>query len=162
MCADRTVMIRMTNVYIGFGSNRGGRKKNILKALALLESNSLKILKISSFYETVPYGFKKQKKFLNGVVKLKTSLPPEKLLGLCKKIEKEAGRVPSRRWGPREIDLDIIFYGKKIFKSKKLSIPHADLHNREFVLMPLKEIAPGFIHPVLKETVSNIVKKLTD
>lgn len=162
ICADRTVIIRMINVYIGFGSNRGGRKKNILKALALLESNNLKILKISSFYETAPYGFKNQKKFLNGVVKLKTGLPPEKLLGLCKKIEKEVGRVPSRRWGPREIDLDIIFYGKKIFKSKKLSIPHADLHNRKFVLQPLKEIAPGFIHPVFKKSVSSILKKMID
>ena len=162
MCADRTVIIRMTNIYIGFGSNRGGRKKNILKALALLESNNLKILKISSFYETAPYGFKNQKKFLNGVVKLKMGLPPGKLLGLCKKIEKEVGRVPSRRWGPREIDLDIIFYGKKIFKSRKLSIPHADLHNRKFVLISLKEIAPGFVHPALKKTVSSILRKLID
>jgi len=152
----------MVNVYIGLGSNRGNRKKNILKALELLKDNDQKILKMSSFCETEPYGYKNQRKFLNIAAKLKTDLPPEKFLNLCKKIEKEVGRMDRLRWGPREIDLDILFYGYKTYKSKKLSIPHADLHNRKFVLLPLKEIAPGFVHPILKKCVSKILKNLKD
>lgn len=151
----------MTNVYIGLGSNRGNRKRNILKAVELLKDNGQKILKISSFYETKPYGYKNQKKFLNAAAKLKTELPPQKLFKLCKKIEKKVGRVRSFRWGPREIDIDILFYGYEIHKSDKLSIPHADLHNRVFVLLPLKEIAPGFVHPVIKNSVSKILRNLT-
>jgi len=151
----------MRNVYIGFGSNRGDRKKNILSALKLLALNKQKIIKISSLYETEPYGYKKQKNFLNGVAVLKTAMPPEELLNLLKRIEKEAGRRRSFRWGPREVDLDILFYGYKVYKSKTLSIPHADLHNRKFVLLPLNEIAPGFIHPVIKKSVSVILKNLS-
>ena len=150
----------MTNVYIGLGSNKGNRKKNILKAVKLLKDSGQKILKISSFYETKPYGYKNQKNFTNAVAKLKTDLPPEKLLNLCKKIEKKVGRIHSFRWGPREIDIDILFYGYKIHKSKKLSIPHADLHNRTFVLLPLKELAPGFVHPIIRNCISKILENL--
>lgn len=146
----------MTTVFLGLGSNRGNRKKNILRAIKLLKRSGQKVLRLSSLRETKPYGYKKQKKFLNAVVKLKTKLLPSELLELCKKIEKKIGRTKSFRWGPREIDVDILFFGKKIIKNKKLTIPHKDLHNRAFVLQPLMEIAPNFVHPVLKKRVSEL------
>ncbi|PIU83706.1 MAG: 2-amino-4-hydroxy-6-hydroxymethyldihydropteridine diphosphokinase [Elusimicrobia bacterium CG06_land_8_20_14_3_00_38_11] len=146
----------MTTVFLGLGSNRGNRKKNILRAIKLLKRSGQKVLRLSSLRETKPYGYKKQKKFLNAVVKLKTKLLPSELLELCKKIEKKIGRTKSFRWGPREIDIDILFFGKKIIKNKKLTIPHKDLHNRAFVLQPLMEIAPNFVHPVLKKRVSEL------
>ncbi len=146
----------MTTVFLGLGSNRGDRKKNILKAIKLLEKNSQKVLRLSSLRETKPYGYKKQKKFLNAVIKLKTKLSPSELLELCKKIEKKIGRKKSFRWGPREIDIDILFFGKEIIRNKKLTIPHGDLRNRTFVLQPLTEIAPNFVHPVLKKRVSEL------
>ena len=150
----------MTNVYIGLGSNKGSRKKNIMRALSLLSKNRQRVLKVSSFFETQPYGCEKQGPFLNAAAKIGTALPPEKLLVLLKSIEKEVGRTRSFRWGPREIDLDILFYGRRLYKSRKLSIPHADMHNRRFVLLPLKEIAPGFVHPALKKSVSKILENL--
>ncbi len=146
----------MTTVFLGLGSNRGDRKKNISKAIKLLEKSGQKVLRVSSLRETKPYGYKKQKKFLNAVVKLKTKLLPLELLKLCKKIEKKIGRTESFRWGPREIDIDILFFGEKTIKNKKLTIPHGDLHNRTFALQPLTEIAPNFVHPVLKKRVSEI------
>ncbi|MFA5779409.1 MAG: 2-amino-4-hydroxy-6-hydroxymethyldihydropteridine diphosphokinase [Elusimicrobiota bacterium] len=146
----------MTTVFLGLGSNRGDRKKNILKAIKLLKESGQKVLRLSSLLETKPYGYKKQKKFLNAVVKLRTKLLPSELLELCKKIEKKTGRTKSFRWGPREIDIDILFFGKEVIKSKKFTIPHSDLHNRNFVLTPLVEIAPNFVHPVLKKRVSEM------
>jgi len=150
----------MTTVFLGLGSNRGDRKKNILNAIKLLKKNGQKVLRASLLRETKPYGYKKQKKFLNAAVKLKTKLLPLELFELCKKIEKEIGRTKSFRWGPREIDIDILFFGKKVIKSKKLTIPHRDLHNRNFVLTPLVEIAPNFAHPVVKKRVSEIYSVL--
>ena len=146
----------MTTVFLGLGSNRGDRKKNILKAIKLLEKSGQKVLRLSSLRETKPYGYKKQKKFLNAVVKLKTKLLPSELLELCKKIEKKIGRTKSFCWGPREIDIDILFFGKEVINNKKLTIPHSDLHNRNFVLTPRMEIAPNFVHPVLKRLVSEM------
>lgn len=146
----------MITVFVGIGSNRGDRRKNILRAVELLKTNGQKILKISSIRETRPYGYKKQHLFLNAAVKLKTKLLPEDFLLLCKKIEKEIGRKKSFKWGPREIDLDILFFGKKIVKTKKLTIPHGDLHNRGFVLIPLTEISPNLVHPILRKRVSKI------
>jgi len=146
----------MTTVFLGLGSNRGDRKRNILKATKLLEKSEQKVLRASSLRETKPYGYKKQKKFLNAVVKVKTKLLPSELLELCRKIEKKIGRKKSFRWGPREIDIDILFFGKEIIRNKKLTIPHGDLHNRTFVLQPLTEIAPNFVHPVLKKRVSEL------
>ncbi|OGS45765.1 MAG: 2-amino-4-hydroxy-6-hydroxymethyldihydropteridine diphosphokinase [Elusimicrobia bacterium RIFOXYD2_FULL_34_15] len=146
----------MPIVYVGLGSNRGDKEKNILKAITLLKENGQKILKTSSIYKTKPYGYKEQKDFLNAVVKLRTKLNPENFLILCKKIESEIGRKKSFRLGPREIDLDILFFGKRVIKNKKLTIPHKDLHNREFVLRPLREISPNLIHPVLKKRIAKI------
>jgi 2-amino-4-hydroxy-6-hydroxymethyldihydropteridine diphosphokinase len=148
--------IKMATVFIGLGSNKGNRKNNILRAIDLLEKSGQKVLKTSKIYNTAPYGYLKQRSFLNAVIRLKTELLPKKLLKLCKDIEKEIGRKKSFRWGPREIDLDILFFDKKILRSKQLIIPHKDLHNREFVLIPLTEISPNLTHPVFKKRVSEL------
>lgn len=142
--------------YIGLGSNIGDRKKNILKAIEELKKSGQKILKISSIYETKPWGFEKQRKFLNAVVKIKTFLSAVDLLQLCKSIERKIGRKKTFRWGPRKVDLDILFYGKKRINTRKLKIPHPEIKNREFVLRPLKEIAPRLIHSVYGQSISKI------
>lgn len=153
----------MVIAFLGLGSNLGDCKKNITEALCELEKNGNKILKVSSIYETEPYGYKKQPKFLNAVVKIKTTLEPQELLTVCKKIEKKLGRKKTFKWGPRTIDIDILFYGNKKIQKKHLKIPHPELHKREFVLKPLKEVTKQlsenvFIKNYLKTSVNCSIK----
>ena len=147
-------------VYLGLGSNLGERKKNIETSLALLMENpSIKIKKVSSLIETEPEGIKKQPFFLNGVAEIETDLSPSLLLKLLKSIEKALGRKTVRRWGPRIIDLDILLYGDLIIDDDNLKIPHPLLTERNFVLAPLKEIAPEAIHPILGKKIQEISQK---
>lgn len=150
----------MHKVFIGLGSNLGDRKKNIEEAIEKLKSYGLKILKISSIIETEPYGYREQNKFLNAVCLVETDLDPYSLLDLLLRIEKEMGRVRTIKWGPRNIDLDIIFYDDLVIDSETLKIPHPDAHNRSFVMGPMAEIDPDFIHPVLKKTVREILAEI--
>jgi 2-amino-4-hydroxy-6-hydroxymethyldihydropteridine diphosphokinase len=161
------------SVYLSFGSNVGNRFKNIQRAIKLLEEIGFDIIKTSSLYETAPWpirdkslnglkGKKEQPHFLNLVIKGKTKLSPEKLLEEIKKIETTIGRKPARKWGPREIDIDILFYKKEIINTPSLVIPHPQLHKRAFVLIPLKEISPRLIHPLIKKTVSQMLNDLND
>ncbi|MFH2070210.1 MAG: 2-amino-4-hydroxy-6-hydroxymethyldihydropteridine diphosphokinase [Elusimicrobiota bacterium] len=139
---------KSVDVYIGVGANAGNRKKNIFSALELLNmEKDVEIKKCSSIRETPPWGYKNQPKFLNAVWKIRTDVPPEKLLRLLKKIEKRLGRKKTFRWGPRVIDLDILLYGKRVIKTKTLKIPHPHLSERDSVLKPLKEIEPGIKIP---------------
>lgn len=152
----------MHNVYIGLGSNLKDRFTNIKLALYYLATIG-KIVKKSSLYKSSPVENKHQPYFLNCVVKLVTKLLPYKLLKKLKKIEKKLGRKKSKkRYQPRTIDLDILLYDKKIIKSKNLTIPHEKLHKRKFVVWPLAEIAPNFVHPVLKKKIREIKKELRD
>ena len=148
--------------YLGLGSNLGDRRKNIERAIAYLrESAGIRVEKVSSIMETEPAGGPKQGKFLNACLEIKTDLPPADLLRRLKSIERKFGRRQSKvRWGPRTIDLDILLYGKLILKHPGLSIPHALMHERKFVLGPLAEIAPEAGHPVLKKTVKQLLRKL--
>jgi len=131
----------MVVCYLGVGSNLGNRRENIKKALNYLnKTKGIKIDKISRIYETKPLGGPAQGKFLNAAIKIKTSLTPQLLLENIKKIEKDLGRKSTVRFGPREIDLDILFYGDKIIKRRGLVIPHPRMFEREFVLKPLREI----------------------
>lgn len=172
------------SVYLSLGSNIGNRLKNIQKAIKLLKKSGFDIIETSSIYETSPYGVTDQPDFLNLALKGETKFSPEELLKEIKRIEKEIGRKPSREWGPRAIDIDILFYNKEIINipelqpvrsklpkatatpsvgtSNGLKIPHPQLHKRKFVLIPLKEIAPRLVHPVLKKTVSQILKDAGD
>lgn len=145
----------MTIIYLSLGSNIGNRKRNLEKALTELNKSNIKEIKISSLYETEPVG-PKQRNFYNITGKFKTSLQPQDLLKTVKQIEEKLGRTKTYRWGPRVIDIDILFYGKQIIKSKKLIIPHKEIVNRAFVLIPMNEIAPGFIHPIYHKTIKTI------
>jgi len=131
----------MVACYLGMGSNLGKRRENIKKALEYLaRAKGIKIEKRSRIYETEPVGGPAQGKFLNAAVKIRTALTPAALLKTLKKIEKDLGRRQSVRFGPRPIDLDILFYGDKVIKTKSLVVPHPKMFEREFVLRPLREI----------------------
>lgn len=150
----------MSVSYIGIGSNLGNRHKNCLHAIELLEIRGIKVKKKSSMYETGPWGVKDQPRFINMVIQIETSLMPHELLGVLKDIEKEIGRKDSFHWGPRIIDLDILLFNEIVMNDKKLQIPHPYLHEREFVLRPLDEIAPDVIHPVLNMSINKLAHKM--
>ncbi len=151
----------MTDVYIGIGSNVGDRKKNIRRALELLEEEST-IIKKSPIHETEPEGFAYQNLFLNCVVHVETNHDPMTLLEFLQDVEKRLKRVETMKNGPRTIDLDILFYGENIIDTDELTVPHPQLHTRTFVLIPLNEIAPDLVHPVLKKTVREILEDLKE
>jgi len=147
--------------FIGLGSNLGDREKNIRDALGMLASaNGIEIIKVSSLYETKPYGITDQPDFLNAVVEIGTFLDSFSLLELCLETENSLGRVRIEKWGPRSVDIDILFYGDSVIHTERLDIPHPLLHEREFVLFPLEEIAPDYVHPVLKKTVNEMKSSL--
>ncbi|MCM8765945.1 MAG: 2-amino-4-hydroxy-6-hydroxymethyldihydropteridine diphosphokinase [Candidatus Omnitrophica bacterium] len=149
--------------YIGIGSNLGDRRKNIKRAISLLRKDKkIKFLRSSKIYETKPIG-PPQRKFLNGVLKIKTDYSPLDLLRKLKNIEHILGRrKTSLRWGPRCIDLDILFYNKLILNTKELTIPHPEIPKRFFVLKPLNEISPLFKHPLLKKTIKELLRNYED
>ncbi len=146
----------MSTVFIGIGSNIGNRQDNCLSAIRLLKERGLKISRQSSMIETEPWGLIDQQQFINMAIEAETDLGPEELLGLLKNIERDMGRVQTVEWGPRVIDLDILFYDDRIVESADLNIPHKHMHERDFVLTPLVEIAPEKIHPVLKKKISEL------
>lgn len=140
--------------YIALGSNMGDREKYLDNAVSSLEAvNGCSVRKVSHFLETPPYGVTDQDDFLNACLELRTLLSPDELLEELHRIEKEAGRERVIRWGPRTLDLDIIFYDDLILEENNLCIPHVEMHKRQFVLEPLCEIAPYKRHPVYGKTV---------
>ncbi len=152
-------------VFIAIGSNLGDRLENCRRAIELITADKKKVALVrrSSFYETEPWGVTGQRTFINLAIEVGTSLSPVALLEFLKSIEVGMGRPPlSIRWGPRLIDLDIIFYGDKILETEYLVIPHPYAHLRAFVLMPLGEIAPDFIHPLLGVKVSELIEAIPD
>ena len=150
----------MAIAYINIGSNLGDRKENCQQAIKLIEKNSIAVKKQSRMYETEPWGVKDQPKFINIAIEAETDKKPEELLRILKEIEKEFGRTETVKWGPRVIDLDILFYDDLILKTPDLEIPHPLLHEREFVLKPLCEIAPDKKHPVTGKTVKEMAASL--
>jgi len=133
---------------IGLGSNLGDRLGNLRHAVELLRQQG-SILATSSVYETPPLGVENQPRFLNAALIMELEAPPSLLLSILKGIEKKIGRKKRKRWGPREIDLDLLLIPDLIYEDESLKIPHPELANRAFVLIPLAEIAPDWIHPVL-------------
>ena len=150
----------MAIVYIGLGSNVGDRHRNCLTAIELLRQNGLLVARQSSMHETEPWGVTDQPEFVNMTVETETDLAPIKLLEVLKKIEKDMGRQDTIKWGPRIIDLDILLYDDIIMKTDSLTIPHSLMHERAFVLRPLSEIAGNFIHPVLKKSITDLLKEV--
>lgn len=153
------------NVFLGLGSNVGDRAANLRAAADLISKNIGKIAKKSHVYETQPWGNTSQDRFLNQVVMANTTLDPRDLLEKIAKVERELGRERRRekeKWGPRTIDIDILFYGKRVIRDKGLEIPHPELHKRAFVLVPLLEIAPDLEHPILKKQIDELYMECTD
>ena len=150
----------MATVYIGIGSNIGDREENCEEAIRLLLESGIMVNKMSSLIETEPWGVTNQQKFVNTAIEAHTDLKPDDLLSVLKKIEHGMGRLPSVKWGPRLVDLDILFYDDLVMKTDDLEIPHPYIKERDFVLKPLAEIAPEKVHPVLKKTVSELLRSL--
>ena len=148
-------------VYLGLGSNLGDKQKNLDKAIEFLAANKkIKIVNISSFIITEPMGDVEQDNYLNGALEIKTLLDPHEILKTINKIEFDLGRVRTIHWGPRTIDIDILLYDDLVIKSSDLIIPHYGMHERDFVLKPMCEIAPNIMHPILNKNIYQMLEDL--
>ncbi|MBS4536525.1 2-amino-4-hydroxy-6-hydroxymethyldihydropteridine diphosphokinase [Clostridium sp. D2Q-14] len=148
--------------YIGLGSNLGEREKFLKKAQQFMKEEGITILKCSKIRETLPYGYVNQPLFLNQVVEVETDLSPFELLERMQKIENMLGREREEHWGPRTIDLDILFYGDEIIESPLLIVPHKEIQNRLFVLEPMVELNANCIHPVFNVTMITLYEQLLE
>ncbi|GHB83400.1 2-amino-4-hydroxy-6-hydroxymethyldihydropteridine diphosphokinase [Persicitalea jodogahamensis] len=142
----------MTTIFLLLGSNLGDRETIMQTAIARIGERVGEVMRASALYETAPWGGIEQPAFLNQVLEIGTSLAPEEVLRLILELEHEAGRIRYERWGARHLDVDILYFGQKIMDTPRLTVPHPRLHERRFTLIPLAEIAPDFVHPVLNIT----------
>jgi 2-amino-4-hydroxy-6-hydroxymethyldihydropteridine diphosphokinase len=153
----------MSRVFIGLGSNLGDRAKYLHRALLeLINLHQTTIKKYSSVYETEPIGTKGQPNFLNMVAELDSMLRPDDLVHELKEIELRVGRTLSEHWGPREIDLDLLYYGGEMVNETELQVPHPEISNRRFVLVPLKEIAADFQDPLRHLSIEELLQRCSD
>ncbi|MDD3437545.1 MAG: 2-amino-4-hydroxy-6-hydroxymethyldihydropteridine diphosphokinase [Candidatus Gastranaerophilales bacterium] len=151
----------MAIVYLGLGSNKGDRVGYVQQATCLLGAiENIKIVRTSSLYETQPWLEKDTTWYVNAIVEIKTTLPPQDLLAECLRIEKQLGRNRETEGQERTIDIDILFYDKEIIDEEDLQIPHKYLHQRAFILVPMLELNPDFIHPELNKNVSELHEEL--
>jgi 2-amino-4-hydroxy-6-hydroxymethyldihydropteridine diphosphokinase len=148
----------MKTVYLGLGSNVGDRERNLATALAQLAAPDLRVLRVSSTYETEPVDYTDQRWFLNLVAEAETDLFPMQLLARIVKIERAMGRVRTVSKGPRTLDIDILLYSRAVIRSAKLEIPHPRMGERRFVLAPLAELAPSLRHPLTRKTIREMLE----
>lgn len=150
-------------VYMSLGSNMGDKDGYINNAVnALKEYDTIRNVRLSNIYTTKPYGNTDQDDFRNAVCELECICTPFELLDICNKIENDNGRVRDEHWGPRTLDIDIVLFGDRVINTDRLIIPHIDMHNRQFVLEPLCELAPGAVHPSLRKNVLSLFRDITD
>lgn len=152
----------MPETYLLLGGNLGDRPSYLSQAREGIGAQVGRILRCSSLYETAAWGNTAQPAFLNQVLAVQTSLEPEQLLQKINSLEQELGRVRQEHWGARVIDIDILFYGDLVLQSQRLTVPHPQLHLRRFTLMPLAEIAPALLHPVLGKTIAELLAACPD
>ncbi|HAF60856.1 MAG TPA: 2-amino-4-hydroxy-6-hydroxymethyldihydropteridine diphosphokinase [Anaerolineaceae bacterium] len=147
------------NIFLGIGTNLGDRLENLHKALQAIQRFA-DLKKVSSTYETEPWGYTEQPTFLNQVLAASTMRSPFEVLNSIKSIEGEIGRTPTFRYGPRIIDIDILFYDNILLEDARLILPHPHITERAFVMVPLDEIAPNYIHPALQLTIHELIKDM--
>ena len=152
----------MNKAVILTGTNEGDLSSNLELALELVSENTGKVIKTSGVYETEPWGRKNQPVYYNQVFEINTPLDAFSLMKKLLSIEKKMGRERTIKWAPRLIDLDILYFNDEIINTPELKVPHPHLHDRRFTLVPLTEILPDFIHPVLKKTSSELLQDLAD
>jgi 2-amino-4-hydroxy-6-hydroxymethyldihydropteridine diphosphokinase len=152
----------MNRAYLLTGGNLGDRMQYLTRAAAAIQENCGAIVRQSAIYETQAWGIKEQAAFLNQVIEIKTEMAANELLNNVLKIEESLGRVRTRKYGPRLIDIDILFFNEEVINTPMLTVPHPQLQNRRFVLEPLNEIAPDFMHPVLLKTIRQLLAGCTD
>ena len=150
----------MSKVWIALGSNMGEGRKNLDLAIKMMNERGVLVEKVSTYIETEPYGYTEQDNFVNAVCIAETKLSPRELLETLLKIELDMGRVRIIKWGPRLIDLDILFYEDLIIDEEDFKVPHIEIQKRSFVLEPMNEISPDKIHPVFKKTVNQLLLDL--
>ncbi len=151
----------MQTIFLGLGTNLGDRTANLQAAIDGL-AEKVVITAVSPIYQTPPWGVTDQPDFLNLCLVAETDLLPAELLTFVKNLELELGRQPAKRWGPRLIDIDILFYANQLVETETVTVPHPRLAERAFVLRPLADIAPDFVHPVLGETIAVLAEKVGD
>jgi 2-amino-4-hydroxy-6-hydroxymethyldihydropteridine diphosphokinase len=152
----------MAKTYLLLGSNMGNREAFLSKALTEIDATIGKISKKSKIYQTEPWGEKEQEDFLNIAVEVETKLKPKKILEKIHEIEKLLDREETYKWGPREIDIDILFYGEEMISEVDLTIPHPFIHERKFTLIPLAEIAPELYHPIMGANIMDLLLECED
>jgi 2-amino-4-hydroxy-6-hydroxymethyldihydropteridine diphosphokinase len=153
----------MKKVFLGLGSNLGNREENLNKAKVMIGSSIGSVISSSSLYETEPWGFESKEEFLNMVICIETKLSPSGLLGRILMIESQLGRVRcDTKYSSRVIDIDILLYDNDIVNEEALIIPHPKIEERRFVLVPLAEIAPDLIHPVLNKSLKSLLQTCSD
>lgn len=152
----------MNHVYLLTGGNIGDRLLNLQTAIDFIQKQVGQVLKQSLIYETAAWGLTEQPSFLNQVLSVQSQLEPEDLLTTILLIEQQLGRTRHIRMGPRTIDIDILFYNSQVISTSRLTVPHPEIATRRFVLTPLNEIAPAFVHPVLGKTVEQLLQDCPD
>lgn len=149
-------------VFLLLGTNLGNRTANLTEAIRAIHEQVGKIITASSVFETSAWGKTDQPSFLNQALEIRTQLDAEMLLTRLLSIEEQMGRLRREHWGQRVIDIDILFFGNDVYSSPRLLIPHPQLANRKFTLIPLNEIAPEFVHPLLKKTITELLEICPD